>query len=303
LGDKTHVEIERAGDGISTAVYRLQRGEEVFYLRVLPEIGQSFAPEAYVHTLLCGLGVHVPEVVYFEHYNEGLQRSVMVTSEISGRHLGWLATGPETSEILRQAGRELAIINAVPVEGFGWIKRDSESVSGLEAEGSSHREFLLEDLDSHLSVLGKTALTAHEVAAVREAVRLRSSRLEVEQGQLAHGDFDLTHIYQEGGRYTGIIDFGEIRGTGRYYDLGHFRLHDGEIAPYEALPFLLAGYQEAAPLPHDHESQIALVSLLVGVRFMARDLQRLMARKIPPQVQLRVCDSIRRDLGVLARNA
>lgn len=47
---------------------------------------------------------------------------------------------------------------------------------------------------------------------------------EGEQGYLAHGDFDTTHIYQDNGRYTGIIDFGEIRGADRWYDLGYFHM-------------------------------------------------------------------------------
>jgi hypothetical protein len=51
-------------EGVSTYVYRLRRGAEVFYLRVLPEEGASFTPEAEAHAILCRQGVHVPEVVY-----------------------------------------------------------------------------------------------------------------------------------------------------------------------------------------------------------------------------------------------
>jgi hypothetical protein len=47
---------------------------------------------------------------------------------------------------------------------------------------------------------------------------------------MPYGDLDLTHIYCQDGHYTGIIDLGEIRGTGPYYDLGHFRFHDGRLS-------------------------------------------------------------------------
>ena len=64
---------------------------------------------------------------------------------------------------------------------------------------------------------------------------------------LAHGDFDLTHIWLDGqGRYAGIIDFGEMRGAGRYFDLGHFLLHDGADRSVPLFEHFLGGYHEAA---------------------------------------------------------
>ncbi len=76
--------VERVEEGVSTYVYRIYRGHELFYLRVLPEVNASFAPEVYVHEMLRAKNVKVPEVVYFEHYNEAVQRSVMVTTRERG---------------------------------------------------------------------------------------------------------------------------------------------------------------------------------------------------------------------------
>jgi hypothetical protein len=64
----------------------------------------------------------------------------------------------------------------------------------------------------HLSVLSGSALTTLQVNVVRELMDRHVSWIDVDRAHLAHGDFDMTHIYQEDGRYTGIIDFGEIRG-------------------------------------------------------------------------------------------
>ncbi len=85
----------------------------------------------------------------------------------------------------------------------------------------------------------------------------------------------MTHIFQSRGRYTGIIDFGEIRGGDCFYDLGHFRLHDGETIPQLLLPYLLEGYRDVAELPSDYEQRIALTSLLIGIAALARRLGRL----------------------------
>jgi hypothetical protein len=75
----SHVQIERVTEGVSTIVYRVITQSEIFYLRILPEENASFAPEAAVHTRLRQMHVKVPEVIFFEHVNDLVQRSVMVT--------------------------------------------------------------------------------------------------------------------------------------------------------------------------------------------------------------------------------
>src|SRR5262249_44147250 len=126
---------------------------------------------------------------------------------------------------------DLAIINSISVEGFGWIKRDSSKVPALEAELPTYRAFIFEDLERDLSFLSEHVLSTREIEAVWEIIDRFGAWLEAEQAWLAHGDFDATHIYQEHGCYTGIIDFGEIRGSNPFYDLGHFQMYDtaGEL--------------------------------------------------------------------------
>ncbi|HEY4383064.1 MAG TPA: phosphotransferase, partial [Ktedonobacteraceae bacterium] len=98
--------------------------------------------------------------------------------------------------------------------------------------------------------------------------------LMIEQGYLAHGDFDTSHIYQQDGRFTGIIDFGEIRGTSHWYDLGHFHMRDGEALPYRVLPELIRGYEERIALPSNSEPHIFFTSVLINVRALAGSLQK-----------------------------
>jgi aminoglycoside phosphotransferase (APT) family kinase protein len=97
---------------------------------------------------------------------------------------------------------------------------------------------------------------------------------QTEQASLAHGDFDVTPIFQRDGRFTGIIDFGEIRGTDRWYDLGHFRMHDGETGGISLLDWLVEGYRSVTPLPANYERRICFASLLVGVRSLGNHLAK-----------------------------
>ncbi len=268
--------VERVREGVSTRVYRVRRDDAVFYLRVLPEEGASFAPEARVHRLLRERDVKVPEVVYFEHRHEAIGRSVMVTTEIPGGSIGRRGVERDLAGILAEAGRGLAIVNGIGVEGFGWIVRDGSEVGRLTAEQPTYRAAFLEPFEEDVALLAAGVLEPGEVAALRGLVARDSPRLDVERGVLAHGDFEATHIYQQDGRYSGIIDFGEIRGADRHYDLGHFLLHDGQALPRRVLLLLLAGYAGVAPLPADHERRIRCAALLIGIGRLAR-----LARKRP----------------------
>jgi len=262
-------------DGVSTFVYRIRRGHDTFYLRVLPEEGATFAPEAGVHLTLRDRGVRVPEVVHWEDLDPSVGRSVMLTREIPGTAVSNEVSPGSLPSIFRVAGRDLALINSVPVDGFGWIKRDRPGDASLRAAHAAECDFLLSDLDESLRALYGCVVTEHDAARVIRAVADNMRLLAGSAAVLAHGDLDATHIFADNGHYSGIIDLGEIRGTGRFYDLGHFHLHDGERLPAGMLPHVLEGYRDVVVLPPDVERRIALQSVLVGVRFLARAHHRL----------------------------
>jgi hypothetical protein len=95
--------------------------------------------------------------------------------------------------VLLEAGRQLAVLNSVPVEGFAWLVRAAGGPLPLMAEHPFARAFLSARLATDLALLASTA----------------------------------TPILHADGRYCGIIDFSEARGAGQSYDLGYFHLHDG----------------------------------------------------------------------------
>jgi aminoglycoside phosphotransferase (APT) family kinase protein len=289
MPDRGDLIVERAGEGQSTAVYRVRTNGELFYLRILPEVSAGFAPEAFVHSVLRAWRLHVPEVLYVEHFNALLQRSLMLTTAIAGQAIGYGARPSATPQIVRCAGRELAHINSLPVRGFGWVQRATEVVAGLSAEFPSLQEWLVQHFETPLALLDQAQVfSARNGQAIREAMREAIRLFEGEAAVLAHGDFDTTHIYHHQGRYTGIIDFGEIRGAPALYDIGHFWIENSDL-----LPALLEGYTEVKALPPDHLRRIYLTGLLIAARRLGR---RLAKRADPylPDVQ-----AIRQALRIL----
>jgi Ser/Thr protein kinase RdoA (MazF antagonist) len=233
----------------------------------------SLEPEVRIHALLRERGARVPEVVYFEPLDESLQRSVLMTRAIAGGPLTEHCNGLALPEILHEAGRDLALINAVSVTGFGWIRRDQGVSQRLVAEHLSRQTWSLEYIDSVRSLERAGELSAAEVSGAVAAIERWVTWPSGEQECLAHGDFDVSHIFQHDGRYTGIIDFGEVRGADRLYDLAHFHLHDGETLHEFQLPHLLSGYREVLPLPPSGVQQIKLLAQVIGIRALARSLR------------------------------
>jgi len=187
LPRSAHSAVERVEEGVSTAVYKVQRAGKICYARVLPEEGASFAPEAGVHELLRQRGVKVPEVIYVDACDIVLGRSVMVTTEIAGQHVGHCRDERDVRRVLVEAGRDLAAINSVPVAGFGWIRRHDGEADHLAGEHRGYREFARDPLEDDLALLGAHTLDPHDVAAIREAIERHDSLLDVVAGFVATG--------------------------------------------------------------------------------------------------------------------
>jgi aminoglycoside phosphotransferase (APT) family kinase protein len=220
-----------------------------------------------------------------------------MTTAIKGRPLSQSpALSVEVREaIVAEAGRDLACISSVPVEGFGWVKRDSPETRQLQAPWPTYRAFALAWWEADLAYLARSTLSRTEAAMLERLISQYDSYLNCEASYLAHGDFDSTHMYQEAGRYTGIIDLGEIRGTDRWYDLGHFHLHNVEHLPLRLEAALVRSYGAIALLPSDYEQRIRFTSLLINVRALARSLQKRPVNRYT-QHQLEV---LREDLAFL----
>jgi aminoglycoside phosphotransferase len=288
------VAVQHVGEGRSTYVYRVDWPDGTGYLRALPEVGATFAPEVVVHALLRDAGLPVPRVLYEDDCDPRLGLAVMITDEIPGTSLAHFVPDGTLPTVVRAAGRDLARINRVPVDGFGWIQRETPGDTRLRGEFTEECEFMLDDVESSLAALQPDVLEPIDVTAIRAVIDANQHLLEAPHATLAHGDLDCTHIFARRGCYSGLIDFGEIRGTGPHYDLGHFRFHDGETISTPLFPYLLEGYSEVTPLDVEAGREIMFNSLLIGIGFLARTHTR-----IPRGTRRHAIGAIRRDILTL----
>lgn len=290
-------QFERVMSGISTYVYRIFSQCQTYYLRILPDAEASFTPEIAALTQLRQHQINVPEIIHYEDYNRILGRPIMVEAEIKGLALSQTSLPRDVlAKVVVEAGRDLARINSLPVEGFGWVRVRRAQPARLRAQWPTFRAFVLEHRHADLTYLRMHVLKPQHIARLERVFARYDSLLEIEQGYLAHGDFDSTHIFQERGRYSGIIDFGEVRGTGRIYDLAHFRIRDAARPPFSLFHALERGYAEITPLPSDYEQILRFTSVLINIRALSRAFQT----RSPDQYIWRQLAMLGEDLAVLS---
>lgn len=259
--------VERVSKGWSTYVYRVITDSSTYYIRFLPE-DASFAAEALAHNILRDKGVIVPRVIDFEHRDETTGLSVMVTEEIPGVCVEDEWPHDHLRGILREAGRQIACVHEVSVDGFGWI--DRASYDRLKAERPTFQDYFTEFLSSDLQALERYEFTDEEKVRIADLMATARRMLDVRDAVLVHGDFDVSHIFHSNGRYTGLIDFGEIRGNNRLFDLATFALFDGSPDRI-AYSYVLEGYREMARLTDGDLYATELMALFRVLRFLGKE--------------------------------
>lgn len=256
------VEVERVTKGGSTFVFRIKVENQIYYLRIPRELNANFAVEVKVHELLIKKGVTVPKIICFEPKNNVVQSSIMIAEEISGNDLEDknIVLNRQVEQVLFDAGKQIALANQVEVEGFGEINRDIHDT--LVGETKTFYDYYNENLENDLFLLSQYNLDEQEKKAAKDFLEAGFSLMNKKVSHLVHGDFDLSHIFHNHGTYTGIIDFGDIKGSSPLYDLGHFKTHD-VIKGFESL---VSGYKDVQDLSPRDDLEISLWALFVGVR-------------------------------------
>ncbi|HWV36707.1 MAG TPA: phosphotransferase, partial [Thermomicrobiales bacterium] len=217
-------------------------------------------------------------VVAWEAAPPELDRSAALTTRVPGVALLDLSSlsGDQRALAARAAGRDLARIHQVAVRGFGWVDTVDPVDGSLIAEHSTRSAWASEYEDAGREILRSHIFSPADCSRLRDTLNRWLAQPEREMSVLAHGDFDATHIFvdPETGAYTGIIDFGEIRGADPLYDFGHAMLQDTQPGRSPIFPDLLTGYRDIAPLPGDAHSAIRDQAIVIGTRQLAIFLRR-----------------------------
>lgn len=207
------IEFERTTEGLSCQVYRITRGTDRYYLRVAEERSEDLTVDADILRQLLRAGVRVPDVIHVVPFDQNLERSALIMSEVEGIPLAEVQSPDVAARVVREAGADVAALNAVQMNGFGWLDRRRPGLPPCGQLGS-YAEFV----ESNLLIPSlrrerlEHLLSGNHLARI-EAIISAARVRPLSTGRLAHGDLDATHIYCDNGSYTGIIDFSEFLGA------------------------------------------------------------------------------------------
>jgi Ser/Thr protein kinase RdoA (MazF antagonist) len=260
--------VARTPAGVAAQVYRVQAAERVLYVRIAEEDHEDLSVDAALLEHLRAQGVRVPPVVHAEPFDQALGRSVLVTGEVAGEPLAGCRDQRAARRIAHAAGRELAVLNRVAVQGFGWVQRQPPAWP-LRAGLGTYAEFVTSYLPDPWPGPLRGLFTVAELERLWALVD-RERHRDLVGAALAHGDFDTTAIFQVDGDYSGLIDLGEVRGTEPLFDLGHYHLWEYQRSPLPLWEALVAGYGEVAALPADYQELVGRSATLLGLRQLAR---------------------------------
>ncbi|MFZ3030097.1 MAG: aminoglycoside phosphotransferase family protein, partial [Minisyncoccia bacterium] len=253
----------RVESGVSTNVFKLEREGKIFFLRIMKE-GESATTQTLAHKLMREKSANVPTVVNSADDSAELGSPYMVVEEIGGTDLETQThenEGHNFDQVMFSAGADLARINSVPVRGFGKVQTSESDQNDLEAPFENNEELTLYKIDKILGKLQTGSVVSPEIAdVIKQKIEKHMALLSCDQAVLNHGDMDLSHIFSKDGKYTGIIDFGDMRGASPVYDLAYFRYKNGD----EHMPKLIEGYQSFKSLPENHHDRIQLEGMLIA---------------------------------------
>ncbi|MBI3397076.1 aminoglycoside phosphotransferase family protein [Candidatus Woesebacteria bacterium] len=196
--------------------------------------------------------------MFFEDEDVNLKRSVLILSEIEGKPISEYPNSAARDNALLEAGRDLAKINEVKIDSYGYVNF-TKGIYTMGGDFKSLEEFAMAGTIEGLEELYNLGLISKETREKCRRILERSKQyLVADFPHLLHGDFGGRHIFFDGNSYTGILDFGDIRGGSQYHDLAHLRAFYPDI--FETV---LKGYQGYTKLPKNVKQIIAFESMLI----------------------------------------
>jgi aminoglycoside phosphotransferase (APT) family kinase protein len=227
--------------GIFNAIYLMGDDYVLRVPREDPVFVAAARKEAVAVPLARKAGVRTPPIVAFDDSLELLPVPYSIYERVRGETLGLVdLEPPDTPEAWQDVGRDLARLHKGVTE--------DGPASGLEPEPLPDPRPMPDELASagHF-----TSMEARWLSAWLD--RLAPAELASVEKRFRHGDIQTTNIMVRRGSldYLALIDWGAC-GWGD-------PAHDFAGIPLRAVPFMLTGYRQIAPLSEDETAEARIV--------------------------------------------
>lgn len=216
-------------------VVRAARGD------VIVKIGdrRELTAEAWACERAARAGVSSPAVVALDldpRLDTGTDVALLVLRRFPGRAVG---AGADDSALV-EAGRQLRLLHAVTLDGYGSLTAATPGGWPAGSTGSSQQwSDVLAAAQEGLPELVDAGVVDDPLArSVVDALDRHASAVAFTgRGSLLHGDLKPAHVFALDGRYVGLIDFGDAMVGDPLWDLAR-----ASMAGDRQLALLLEGY-------------------------------------------------------------
>ena len=242
-----------------------QAGDAVI-VRISAKLGNLLLKERWAIEAAGREGVPVPTVLYTETVaGDTSPLTISIQRKLTGVSLDNRSPRPpdEDRRYLKQmvvaGGALLTKVHGVRTRGFGYTNASGEGANRTWREVFRRR---IERPDACLEVARRRGLDEAIVERAFEEIERHAAGVSEVEPRLIHGDFGPKHIFVDGERITGIIDWGEARSDDRVEDFAWWNFWFRDEAP---LAWLIEGYEDRSVFDSTFERRLYVVQLSLGL--------------------------------------
>jgi aminoglycoside phosphotransferase (APT) family kinase protein len=266
-------EVRPLPGGTSSRAWRIEAGTGLFILRhALPDAERPpiYEAETGLFTRLRVLDVRVPERIAtnYDVDVDGVGRLAWaIDRELPGAPV---VPGSMTAEAARDLGELLARLHSLPVERQGALEDTREAIRGTTDDFESaavSRWASAWPFDGAALIAHPVARRAPDLLERIGALRATLMRFTtVHRTAVLHADLHEEHIFLDGDRLGGVVDFGDAFISHPAWDIASFGYFHGPdlVAP------LLKGYTDRRLEREIIEAEAALLELVIALHKLYR---------------------------------
>lgn len=204
--------------GYSNKVYKGNLGKDEVYVRMHKD--KSLYPvEAAIYRVLDDYRVPVPKILALDTDPRNLGYATMIIESAKGEPLNEAKLSPnQRIAVYENCGQVLRRMHNIKLPSFGQLSLDDGQLVG---EYQTYPEYMKagDNGDSNFRYAGEhNIITRDEYKKVLEIWK-KISNLSVDQAVLSHNDFHEVHVFTDGKRVTGVIDFTDAMGEDPRWDI------------------------------------------------------------------------------------
>lgn len=214
-------DFKRVHSGMEGEVYIGFDGEKKIVLKRGPDkVGGYYRIEGSIYKEMKNQGIKAPRFVFEDDGKNILMISFMEGKELNDNHDLF-----ENKLIWKGAAKDLALLRNIDCIGFGEIKN---VLSGGVFRGSLDNwgDFFRSTNDFMPSAEIVGIVASGEIKPLQEYWVENRDKISLKKGNIVHGDFCMDHIWTVGGKYAGLIDFGDVFIGDHLMDLAYFKLKE-----------------------------------------------------------------------------